>query len=148
MVASVERCSVTRLKLAAMIAAGTTSAVCFVPATSAQHTASLAGRWTLSCELSQFPREVGFGADLIQDAPGSDSAGGRGRGRGRSSGGSGAFPSRRESEDDVARAQRLTGEVVLARWLSANAFAARSSAIRNQRRSLNATANAAPMITC
>jgi hypothetical protein len=102
---------VTRLKLAAVIAAGIANAVFFVSTTSAQHTASLAGTWTLNCELSQFPREVGFGADLVQDAPGSDSAGGRGRGRSRSGGGTGGFPSRRESEDDVARAQKLTSEV-------------------------------------
>jgi hypothetical protein len=78
---------------------------------SAQQPSGLAGRWTLNRELSQFPREVGFGADMMAGV-GSGTDSGGGRGRGRSSGGRmPAFPSRPQSEDDAKRAQRLTNEV-------------------------------------
>jgi len=102
----------TRMKLAALFAAGI-AFVMFVDASlSAQH-ASLAGRWTLNRELSQFPRELGFGADLLEGGPGSESTtAGRGRGRGRTrTGGPAGFSSRRESEEDARRTRELTAEV-------------------------------------
>jgi hypothetical protein len=72
-----------------------------------------AGRWTLNRELSQFPREIGFGTDWLPAAgsgQNSTASGGRGR-RGSSGGGAGAFTARRESEDDAKRLQQLTAEV-------------------------------------
>jgi hypothetical protein len=72
-----------------------------------------AGRWTLNRELSQFPREIGFGTDWLPaegSGQNSTASGGRGR-RGSGGGGSGAFSARRESEDDAKRLQQLTAEV-------------------------------------
>src|SRR5712692_27720 len=59
----------------------------------AQDKSDSAGRWTLNRELSQFPREIGFGVDwLSAGGSGLDSTarGGRGR-RGSGGGGPGAF---------------------------------------------------------
>jgi hypothetical protein len=71
------------------------------------------GRWTLNRELSQFPREIGFGTDWLPNAgSGQNSSAGGGRGRrGSGGGGAGAFTGRRESEDDAKRLQQLTSEV-------------------------------------
>jgi hypothetical protein len=72
------------------------------------------GRWALNRELSQFPREVGFGTDWLPTAgssQGSTAGGGRGRRSGGGGSGNGAFPARRESEDDARRLQQLTAEV-------------------------------------
>jgi hypothetical protein len=84
----------------------------------AQDTATLAGRWTLDRSLSQAPREIGFTADWMRTASGSDDAApasGGGRGRRSSGGGSGAsarpFSSHPESSDDAARVRQLTAEV-------------------------------------
>jgi hypothetical protein len=77
----------------------------------AQDAPDLAGRWTLDPELSQIPREIGFGVDWMPTGgAGSDSSGGRGR-RGSGGGGAGAFTARRESEADARRVQQLTAEV-------------------------------------
>ena len=79
----------------------------------AQDKSDFAGRWTLNRELSQFPREIGFGVDSVSaGGSGLDStaSGGRGR-RGSGGGGTGAFTARRESEDDAKRIQQLTAEV-------------------------------------
>src|SRR5712692_5185676 len=79
----------------------------------AQEASDFAGRWTLNPELSQSPREIGFGADwLTTGGSGVDSAasGGRGR-RGSSGGGAGGFTARPESEDDAKRVRQLTAEV-------------------------------------
>ena len=72
-----------------------------------------AGRWTLSPELSQAPREIGFGVDWMSSGgSGQDSSGSGGRGRRGSGGGAaGAFTAARESEDDAKRVQQLTAEV-------------------------------------
>jgi hypothetical protein len=75
--------------------------------------ADFAGRWTLNRELSQFPREIGFGVDWVSaGGSGIDSTarGGRGR-RGSGGGGASAFTARRESEDDAKRLQQLTADV-------------------------------------
>lgn len=63
----------------------------------AQDKSGFAGRWTLNRELSQLPREIGFGVDW-------GSAGGFG------GGGAGAFTARPKSEDDAKRVQQLTAE--------------------------------------
>jgi hypothetical protein len=79
----------------------------------AQEASDLAGRWTLSRELSEFPREIGFGADWMASGGSSqDSTASGGRGR-RGSGGAaaGAFTARPQSEDDSKRVQQLTAEV-------------------------------------
>ena len=78
----------------------------------AQDTSNFAGRWTLNRELSQFPREIGFGVDLVSAGSGGDStaSGGRGR-RGSSGGGAGIFTAALESEDDSKRVEQLTAEV-------------------------------------
>lgn len=69
---------------------------------SAQDASTLAGRWTLNRTLSQFPPDVGFGADLMAGA-------------GRDASGDTALSpsslSRRESVDDARRLQQLTDEV-------------------------------------
>lgn len=79
----------------------------------AQDKEDLSGRWALNRELSQFPREIGFGVDWLSAAgSGQESTtnGGRGR-RGSGGGGAGAFPARSESADDARRVQQLTAEV-------------------------------------
>ena len=67
------------------------------------------GRWRLNRELSQFPREIGFGVDWVAaDGTGVGSTqGGRGR---RGPGGAQPFIARRESVDDAKRLQLLTAE--------------------------------------
>ncbi|MCX6538806.1 MAG: hypothetical protein NT151_07730 [Acidobacteria bacterium] len=63
---------------------------------------SLAGRWTLNRTLSQFPREVGFGMDVIPPGAGSDEREGRG---------AAAFVPRNESEAEARNARQLVDEV-------------------------------------
>ena len=83
----------------------------------AQATPSLAGRWSLNFQSSQFPREIGFGADWMsgavagQGSQGSTSGGGRGRGGSSSGGGVNAWMARPESAEDAKRLQLLTTEV-------------------------------------
>jgi hypothetical protein len=77
-----------------------------------QESSDFTGRWTLNRELSQFPREIGFGADWMStrgSSPDSTPSGARGR-RGAGGRGTGAFTARRESEDDAKRVQQLTAE--------------------------------------
>jgi hypothetical protein len=86
---------------------------------------AIAGRWRLNRELTDFPKEVGFGIDLPGDG---DSSAGRSGGRGgggggrrggsRGSGGSGgvsASPfgasSVRQSEEDAKKIRELIDEV-------------------------------------
>lgn len=76
----------------------------------AQGTSDIAGRWTLNRELSQFPREIGFGVAWLPAGGASTASGGRSRG-GSGGGETGAFPARSESEDDAKRVQQLTAEV-------------------------------------
>jgi len=73
----------------------------------------LAGLWALNRELSQFPREVGFGlAGLSPEVGGANPAPSGGRSRRGSGGSGGAFrPPLPESEDDARRRQQLTEEV-------------------------------------
>jgi hypothetical protein len=101
-----------RMKPAAVFVTGIAFVMSLDASPSAQH-ASLSGRWTLNRELSQFPRELGFGADLVGGGPGSESTtASRGRGRGRTSpSGAAGFSSRRESEEDARRTRELTAEV-------------------------------------
>ena len=79
----------------------------------AQDKEDLAGRWALNRELSQFPREIGFGVDWLSPTGSSQESttgGGRGR-RGSGGGAAGVFPARTESADDAKRVQQLTAEV-------------------------------------
>ena len=103
----------TRLSLAAILVAAMVVRIPGPAPVSAQDKSNLAGRWTLNRELSQFPRDIGFGRDLVSGGgSGLDSTGSGGRGRGGSSGGGvSALLSRRESEDDAKRVQQLTEEV-------------------------------------
>jgi len=80
------------------------------PSILAQDGPGLAGRWTLNRELSEFPREVGFGVDWAKNAgrgpepsPGAGPAGG--------ASGAGSFLGRPESEDEARRKLQLTAEV-------------------------------------
>jgi hypothetical protein len=103
----------TRSSLAAILAVAMVVGVPRPPSVRAQDAPDFAGRWTLNRELSQLPREIGFGTDLVSAAgtgPNPAPSGGRGR-RGSGGGGPGAFPPRPESEDDAKRARQLTAEV-------------------------------------
>ena len=82
---------------------------------SAQDGSDLSGRWTLNRELSEVPREIGFGADWLapaRTAPDTPSTGGgRGHRGSTGGGGSGPFSTRPESADDAKRVEQLTAEV-------------------------------------
>ena len=92
---------------------------CLATPARAQNAAPLAGVWTLSRALSEFPRDIGFTPSWLptstEDAPGTGSNGGGGR-RG-SAGGAGnrgpaaPFSARAESSEDAQRVQLLTAEV-------------------------------------
>ena len=84
-------------------------AVGAVHPTTAQDATSLAGRWTLNRELSQFPREAGFNADWLahsnssgESTPTPGSQGGASSGGNRTS-----FPVSRVSREDSMRIPRL-----------------------------------------
>jgi hypothetical protein len=78
--------------------------------TSAQMT-SLAGRWMLNREASQFPPEIGFTPNWFTQASrgAADPSGGRGR-RGGSGGGGGGYIPSIESEEDTKRMRQLTAD--------------------------------------
>jgi hypothetical protein len=82
---------------------------------SAQDTTTLAGRWVLNRELSQFPREVGFNADWIAaSVPSGDSpppGGGQSQGGAPGGGNRTSFPVSRVSREDSMRNALLTDEV-------------------------------------
>lgn len=102
----------TRSVAAILVAIIVAGIPCPAPA-AAQDKADFAGQWALNRELSQFPREIGFGVDWLSPAglgQESTSSGGRGR-RGSGGGGTGAFSARPESADDAKRVQQLTAEV-------------------------------------
>ncbi len=105
-----------RTMAAAAIGATALLGVAFAMPAAADDHPDLAGRWTLNRSLSQFPRDVGFGMDLVSGG-GSESgasAAGGGRGPGRSAGGGigrPAMASFQESEDDAKRTEQLVGEV-------------------------------------
>jgi len=96
------------------------------PMTHAQATSGVGGQWALDRAQSQFPKEIGFTADWLNDAiaaaetangvpSGGAPAGGRGGRRGGGGGvGRAAVPNRqppRESLDDAERVAFLTNEV-------------------------------------
>jgi hypothetical protein len=112
----------TRLRGSVLLVVGLIVGIPDPAPVSAQGASDVAGRWTLKRELSQFPAEIGFGADWlaagksIPDSPsgGGSGSGGRGRrgsGGGASGGGAGAFPILRQSQDDAKRVRQLTDEV-------------------------------------
>lgn len=96
----------TRTSVAAMVIAAAALGWGLRGSAAAPGQEGLTGTWTLNRSLSQIPREVGFGMDLLSTA-GSDS-GGRG---GAGSGGSQAMVSFHESADDAKRREQLTDEV-------------------------------------
>jgi hypothetical protein len=69
---------------------------------------NLAGTWAINRSLSEFPREVGFGMDLLAPGRAAESAD-----EGVRAGGSGApvLASSRESETDARNTRQLVGEV-------------------------------------
>ncbi len=92
----------------------TTAAILCPGTTFAQSGSDLSGRWTLNRDLSDSPREVGFGVEWLTprttpESPGS--GGGRGHRGSSGAGGSSPFSTRPESEDDAKRVQQLTAEV-------------------------------------
>lgn len=82
-------------------------------AAAAQDPSSLAGRWTLNRELSQFPREVGFNADWIatSGSGGGSTAGGASQGGAPGGSNRTSFPISRVSREDSMRNALLTDEV-------------------------------------
>ena len=79
----------------------------------AQSAGELAGEWRLDRDASQFPREIGFGADFLPvgRGDGSSADGGRGRRGGSAGAVQPALRPQGESFDDGTRRQRLTDEV-------------------------------------
>jgi hypothetical protein len=108
-----------RLQLAAMLGFG---AAVLWTAVSAAPRVELAGRWRLNRDVSDFPREVGFGLDssngTASTAPRLGAGGGRGAGRGRSGGSGDGAPagelfnpkSVRESEEDAMKIKELIAD--------------------------------------
>jgi len=97
----------TRNCLAAMVVATTLCGIAGHEALAGADRPSLAGRWTLNLKLSQIPREVGFGMDLLSTAGAGSDTSGRSGGGGM---GSPAMATFRESEDDSRRRDQLTDE--------------------------------------
>ncbi len=92
----------TRVRLAAIAGA---AIVLFSAASAlAADGPPLAGRWTLNRALSQFPRGLGFGMDLVS-GPGSTGGGGRGGSEAAS------LAMFRETEEDARRRERLVDAV-------------------------------------
>jgi hypothetical protein len=102
----------TRSNLAAILVVAMVVGIPRPALLAAQDKSDFSGRWTLNRELSEFPREIGFGVDWLPSGGSgpSSTSGGRGR-RGSGGGGTGAFPARPQSEDDSKRVQQLTAEV-------------------------------------
>jgi hypothetical protein len=103
----------TRSIFAAILGVAMVSAIPLHSPEATQDTGDFGGQWTLNRDLSQFPREIGFGVDWASTGgAGQDSTARDGRGRrGSGSGGAGAFSAGRESQDDAKRLQQLTAEV-------------------------------------
>jgi hypothetical protein len=93
-----------RKSLAALAVAAVVFGVFAGGRPSAADRPGLAGRWTLNRSLSQFPRDVGFGMDLlpVAGAASNDAASGGGGGAA-----SAAFLPVRESEEDARRMKLL-----------------------------------------
>jgi hypothetical protein len=107
-----EKC-MTRSSLAAILVVVVGAGIPRPASAQPREASDFAGRWTLNRELSQFPREIGFGVSWLPtggSGPDSTASGGRGR-RGSGGGGAGGFTTSRESEDDAKRLQQLTAEV-------------------------------------
>lgn len=98
----------TRTSVAAMVVASVALGWAPGGTPAAPGPSGLAGRWTLNLNLSQIPREVGFGMDLLSTAGASSDSRGRGGGGGT---GLPAMVSFHESEDDAKRREQLTDEV-------------------------------------
>jgi hypothetical protein len=87
----------------------------------AQSPTDLAGSWTLNRPSSQFPDEIGFGADPFEGIPGARNGAGDGRGGRRGGGGGSTRPAEGlrgpfilpETQEDAQRRRFLTDEVRL-----------------------------------
>src|SRR5262245_4939387 len=81
------------------------------PRTVSAQMTSLAGRWMLNREASEFPPEIGFTPNWFTQASrgASNPGGGRGR-RGGSGGGGGGFTPSFESDEDTKRVRQLTAD--------------------------------------
>ena len=103
----------TRSCVAAVFVALVASGLVHPTAASAQEASSLAGRWILNRELSQFPREVGFNADWVAAPASSGEATGGSRGAGGAPTPSNrtSFPVSRMSREDSMRNKLLTDGV-------------------------------------
>ncbi len=100
----------TRLTVTALLLAAGVAATSGQGQPAAADPTAFDGTWTLNRELSQFPREVGFGMDVIRSSR--SEAGDVGGGGGRDRGGSPeAVPARPESEDMARNRQQLVAEV-------------------------------------
>lgn len=103
----------TRSWLAAMLVMPIAAGLLHPGTASAQDASTLAGRWTLNRELSQFPREVGFNADWMAatGSGGDPTAGGGSQGGAPGGGNRTSFPVSRVSREDSMRNALLTDEV-------------------------------------
>jgi hypothetical protein len=100
----------TRLKVTALLLAASIAAISGQGKPTPFAPPALAGTWTLNRELSQFPREVGFGMDVVSPSrPGSDAAAG-GEGRGQS-GNPKSLTSRPQTEEEARNTKQLVDEV-------------------------------------
>jgi len=100
----------TRSWLAAVLVTSMAVGIVHPPVASAQDASTLAGRWTLNRELSQFPREVGFSADWMATGSAGDSTPGGSQGGAPGGGGRASFPVSRISREDSMRNALLTTE--------------------------------------
>ena len=100
----------TRSWLAAVLVTSVAVGIVHPPVASAQEPSTLAGRWILNRELSQFPREVGFSADWMATGSAGDSTPGGSQGGAPGGGGRASFPVSRISREDSMRNALLTTE--------------------------------------
>jgi hypothetical protein len=85
-----------------------------VPPGAAAQNGALQGRWAIDRSLSEFPKEIGFGSDMLPPERSDSGAPAPAQGGRRRSGGSvpgGPFSGRQESPDDAARLKILTAEL-------------------------------------
>ena len=101
-----------RSRLAAALVSALALAASQPVVVSAQDATSLAGRWTLNRELSQFPREVGFNPDwATAPVTGGDSGATSGATGGGGGGGRTGYPMTRVSREDSMKIALLSDEV-------------------------------------
>ena len=100
-----------RIPLVFVVAAALLAAL---PHGAAAQNGALQGRWSIDRSLSEFPKEIGFGADMLPPDRSDSGAAAPAQGGRRRSGGSvpaNPFSGRQESPDDAARLKILTAEL-------------------------------------